>query len=88
MKGTKKKDLGIKFIQFVMSAPPQAEFARQINYAPSNKDAYDLMTDAEKATLPGHHMNRASLQGGETYFDFWLNSGDEVLQRFVKFAAQ
>ncbi len=88
MKGTKNKDLGIKFIQFVMSAPPQAEFARQINYAPSNKDAYDLMTDAEKATLPGHHMDRASLQGGETYFDFWLNSGDEVLQRFVKFAAQ
>jgi putative spermidine/putrescine transport system substrate-binding protein len=88
MKGSKKKELGIKLIQFALSPKPQAEFARQISYAPANEGAYALLTDAEKATLPGGHMDQASLQSGELYLDFWLNNGDEVLQRFVKFAAQ
>jgi putative spermidine/putrescine transport system substrate-binding protein len=88
MKGTKKKDLAIKLIQFTMSPEPQAEFARQISYAPANADAYGHLTEAEKATLPGHHMDRASLQSGKLYLEFWLDNGDELLQRFVKFAAQ
>jgi putative spermidine/putrescine transport system substrate-binding protein len=88
MKGTKKKDLAIEFIKSVMQPKPQAEFARQIHYAPANIDAYTFMTDAEKATLPANHMHRASLQGGELYLDFWLDNGEELLQRFVMFTAK
>ena len=46
------------------------------------------MTDAEKATLPQGHLDRGPLQVGPVYFGFWLDKGDEMLQRFTKFAAQ
>jgi hypothetical protein len=46
------------------------------------------LTDQEKATLPGQHLDKASLQLGKLYLGFWLANGDSLLQRFVKFAAQ
>jgi putative spermidine/putrescine transport system substrate-binding protein len=88
MKGTPKKDLAVDFIRFASAPGPQAEFARKIDYAPANAQAYPLMTEAEKATLPSGHMGKASLQSGKLYLDFWLNNGDTLLQRFITFAAQ
>ena len=88
MKGTQKKEEAIKFIQFASEPSPQAAFARAINYAPANEAAYALMSDFEKATLPQGYLDRASLQFGPDYFKFWLDQGDTVLQRFIKFAAQ
>ena len=87
MKGSKNKDLAIS--SPVRGGPPQqADFVRVISYGPANRDAYALLTDAEKATLPGQHMDKASLQIGKLYLGFWLANGDSLLQRFVKFAAQ
>ena len=88
MKGTPKKELAIKYITFAAQPEPQAAFARAISYAPANEAAYKFMTDAEKATLPQGYLDRGSLQSGPVYFNFWLDKGDEVLQRFIKFAAQ
>jgi putative spermidine/putrescine transport system substrate-binding protein len=88
MKGTEKKDLAIEFIQFSSRAPEQAEYARRISYAPANEQAYALMSAEEKATLPSGHLHLASFQSGDTYLQFWLENGDALLQRFVKFAAQ
>jgi putative spermidine/putrescine transport system substrate-binding protein len=88
MKESKNKDLAIKLIQFSVAAPAQADFVRVISYGPANRDAYGLLTDQEKATLPGMHMDKASLQLGKLYLGFWLANGDSLLQRFVKFAAQ
>ena len=88
MKGTKKKDAAVDFIKFISQPEPQAAFARALMYAPANAKAYALMTPEEKATLPSGHMGAASLQAGKLYFDFWLNNGDSVLQRFITFAAQ
>lgn len=88
MKGSKNKDLAIKFIQYAVGAPQQADFVRVISYGPANREAYALLTDAEKATLPGQHLDKASLQLGKLYLGFWLANGDSLLQRFVKFAAQ
>jgi putative spermidine/putrescine transport system substrate-binding protein len=88
MKGTPKKELAIKYIVFASQPGPQAEFARIINYAPANEAAYGLMSAADRATLPQDHLDRASLQAGSLYFNFWLDKGDAVLQQFIKFAAQ
>jgi putative spermidine/putrescine transport system substrate-binding protein len=88
MKGSKNKELAIKFIQYAVTAQNQADFVRVISYGPANRDAYALLTDQEKATLPGQHLDKASLQLGKLYLGFWLANGDSLLQRFVKFAAQ
>lgn len=88
MKGSKNRDLAIKFLQFALSPEPQAEMARLINYAPTNKDAYPLLAEAERSTLPGQNLDNASLQGGQVYTSFWLEHGDELMQRLITFAAQ
>jgi putative spermidine/putrescine transport system substrate-binding protein len=88
MKGARNKDAAIEFIKFAVTPEPQANMARLINYAPTNKAAYALLTEQEKATLPGNSLDKASLQGGELYTNFWLEHGDELLQRLITFAAQ
>ncbi len=88
MKGTPRKDIGIDLVKLASSPEAQAQFARSIDYAPANAKGYALLSEAERATLPSGHMHRASLQGGQLYFDFWLNNGDALLQRFITFAAQ
>lgn len=88
MKGTPRKDLAIQFVKFAVGPEPQAAYARAINYAPANKAAYNLLTEQERATLPGSYADRASLQSGDVYITFWLQRGEELLQRFVKLAAQ
>jgi putative spermidine/putrescine transport system substrate-binding protein len=88
MKGAKQKDLAIKFIGYAVSAQPQAEFARRSDYGPANSDAYPLLNAREQTMLPMNHMDRASLQLGKPYVDFWLSNGDALLQQFVTFAAR
>lgn len=88
MKGTPRKDLAIEFIRFASAPGPQAEFSRVLSFAPASRSAYPLLSEAEKTTLPSGHMNMAFLQGGPLYFEFWLNNGDALLQRFITFAAQ
>lgn len=87
-KGTQNRAEAIRFIQFAAAPPPQAALAREINYAPANAAAYAQLTATEKATLPGEFMDRASLQRGSRYISFWVDNGDVLLQRFVRFAAQ
>jgi putative spermidine/putrescine transport system substrate-binding protein len=88
MKGTPRMALARDLIRFTSSPEAQANYARGVDYAPANARALPLMTAAELATLPGGHMHLASLQGGQAYFDFWINNGDALLQRFITFAAQ
>jgi putative spermidine/putrescine transport system substrate-binding protein len=88
MKGTPKKELAVELIRFASAPETQAEYARRIDYAPANAAAYKLLTPAEIATLPSGHLHLASLQSGDLYFEFWLNNGDTLLQRFITFAAQ
>jgi putative spermidine/putrescine transport system substrate-binding protein len=88
MKGTPNEKTSEEFLKFASSPQAQADYARRVDYAPANEKGYALMSDAERATLPSGHMNRASLQSGPLYIDFWLNNGDALLQRFITFAAQ
>ena len=88
MKGTPKKEAAIKFVQFASEPAPQAAFAHIIGYAPADEAAYASMSSEDKATLPQGYLDRASLQSGSLYLNFWLDNGDAALQRFIKFAAQ
>lgn len=88
MKGTPKRDLAIDFIVNASSPEPQAAYARFVSYAPANRQALALMSEVELATLPSGHMDKASLQSGKLYIDFWLDNGDALLQRFITMAAQ
>ena len=88
MKGTRQRDLAIRFIRYAVSAEPQADLARRIDYGPANRDAYPLLDAGAPAMLPAGYMERASLQLGRRYLDFWLSHGDDLLQRFVIFAAR
>ena len=88
MKGSPRLKEAIEFIKYALSAPAQAEMTRLINYAPANSEAMKLVPEAAKRTLPPSDPSRVSLQGGKLYIDFWLQNGDTLLQRFIKFAAQ
>jgi putative spermidine/putrescine transport system substrate-binding protein len=88
MKGTPKLDLAKELVVFSSSPEAQAEYSRRIDYAPANVKAFDLLTKEELATLPRDHLDKASFQSGKLYIDFWLDNGDTLLQRFLRFAAQ
>ena len=88
MKGTPNKEAAIEFIVFASSPEPQAAYATMINYAPANEKAYPLMSEEALATLPSGHLDKASFQSGDLYINFWLDNGDQLLQRFVTMAAQ
>jgi putative spermidine/putrescine transport system substrate-binding protein len=88
MKGSPRLKESIDFIKFAVSPAPQAAMSKLISYGPTNSQALGLLSDADKATLPPADPSRVSLQGGKVYLDFWVQNGDALLQRFVKFAAQ
>ena len=88
MKGAKKRDLAMKYIEFALGPEPQAQMSRLSSFAPTNVQAYKLMSKDDIATLPHGHLHLASYQSGDLYIKFWLENGDELLQRFIKFAAQ
>ena len=88
VKGTKQKDLATEFIRYAVSAAPQAELARRIDYGPANRNAYPLLNALEQVMMPLGQMDKASMQLGKRYLDFWLSNGDALLQRFVIFAGR
>lgn len=88
MKDTPNKDAAIAFIVFASSPEPQSNYAAGISYAPANEKAYPLMSEEARATLPSGHLDKASYQSGDLYLNFWLDNGDQLLQRFVTTAAQ
>lgn len=88
MKDTPNMEAAIDFIVFASSPEQQADYATRINYAPANQKAYALMSEEALATLPSEYLDKASYQSGDLYLNFWLDNGDQLLQRFVTSAAQ
>ena len=52
LRGTKKKDLAMKYIAFATSAEPQATFATKEPYGPVNTKAYDMIPEKVARELP------------------------------------
>jgi len=88
MKGTPKKDLATKFVAYASSASPLAAFAREMRYGPPNVKALKEVDARLLAMLPHDKMDKAYIQGGEEYRNFWLENQDALTQRLAKWAAQ
>ncbi|MET3288756.1 UNVERIFIED_CONTAM: putative spermidine/putrescine transport system substrate-binding protein [Brevibacillus sp. OAP136] len=81
-KGSKNKDLAMKFIAFVSEAEPQAEFAKISDYTPVNKKAIELLPQDVKERL-GQTPEMAKKQ---ILVDnaWWAENYEAVNQRFME----
>jgi putative spermidine/putrescine transport system substrate-binding protein len=58
LKGTKKKDLAYKFLNYVATHPKRnAVFAQEMAYGPVNKSAYEYIPEARAKVLCGYPPN-------------------------------
>lgn len=79
-KGTKNKELAMKFIAFAIDPKQQAAFSSIIDYAPANTLALDLLSDEIKDRL-GQSPKKAKDQVYINY-DWWVENFDAVNERF------
>jgi putative spermidine/putrescine transport system substrate-binding protein len=77
-KGTKHRDLAMKFIALATSAKPQAEMAAAAGYAPINKDSAALMDKSARAMLPEEHT--ATQVNAD--MNYWAAHRDEIAKRW------
>jgi putative spermidine/putrescine transport system substrate-binding protein len=71
---------GMKLLDFVGRAEPQAAFARALFYGPTNLKAFDFIDDNLARQLPSYPDNaKISLL---LNFDWWLDRYDELTLRF------
>ena len=84
MKGTPRRISASTCIKTRVVAGGASRVRARIDYAPANAKGYALHDRGRDAPrCRSGHMHRASLQIGQLYFDFWLNNGDALLQRFI-----
>jgi putative spermidine/putrescine transport system substrate-binding protein len=82
IKGSKQKDLAMKFIAFATSAEIDADYARAYPYGPVNLKAYPLLTPevkAKLATTPEKRKNQVMID-----VEWWDKNFDKVNERFQK----
>jgi len=82
-KGAKHKDLAMKFINFASEAEQQAEFSRNVDYAPTNSKALPLLTEEIKKRIGISSDNKAS---NKIYAntEWWADNYNAVNERFEK----
>ena len=85
VKDSPNKAEAMKFIEFAMSAAPQAAFPTFIGYAPTNLKAFASIPAEIKAELPSEQNLKEAVVRND---QFWLDHGDELKQRFSVWAAR
>jgi putative spermidine/putrescine transport system substrate-binding protein len=85
-KGTPNKDAALKFIAFASTPDAQAEYARNIAYGPTNKNALAKLDAKTLANLPTSPAN--SQDALQFNLKFWADQGEELEKRFAVWAAQ
>ncbi len=68
-KGTPRAKLAWKYIEFTSLAKPMADFARGMNYGPSNPEAFKYLSPTEAAKMPSSEEH---LKVGFIQDDEWL----------------
>ncbi|GMG84833.1 ABC transporter substrate-binding protein [Paralimibaculum aggregatum] len=88
MAGTSERELAIDFITYASSAEPLARFSNRMRYGPPNKQALEFVDPELLKTLPSEYMDKAYIQGGEAYIQFWIDNLESLTQRLATWAAQ
>ncbi len=88
MGGTPNRDRAIDFIVYASSAEPLAAFSNIMRYGPPNARALDFVDPELLETLPSKHMDKAYIQGGDAYVQFWIDNLETLTQRLATWAAQ
>lgn len=84
--GSPNKAQAMKFIEFASTAKAQAEYAKNIAYGPTNKQALASLDDKTLAQLPTAPNNvKDALQFN---IKFWADQGETLEKRFSSWAAQ
>jgi len=80
-KGSKNKDLAMKFINFCTTAETQAAFSKLVDYAPTNSKALPLLSEELKTRL-GKSTNSAKQTVAN--IQWWADNFNTVDARFQK----
>jgi putative spermidine/putrescine transport system substrate-binding protein len=88
LKGSRHKELAVKFIAYATSPEPQAAFAKIITYGPTNKKALPLLDAVTRSRIPGPFMQYAQSQATETYARFWVDNADSLSERFAEWVSR
>ena len=80
-KGSKNKDLAMKFINFCTTAETQAAFSKLVDYAPTNSKALPLLSEEIKTRL-GKSTNSAKQTVAN--IQWWADNFNTVDARFQK----
>jgi len=81
-KGAKNLDNALKFIAFATRADRQAEFAKLIDYGPTNARAYDLLSPERSAKLPTSPAVKDKLV--ITNFEWWASEASPGVSNEVQ----
>jgi len=85
-KGTPNQAAAIRFIQFASTPAAQAEYAKNIAYGPTNKNALSRLDAKVLANLPTAPAN--SVDALQFDLKFWADQGEQLEKRFASWAAQ
>lgn len=77
-KGAPNAELAQEFLNFVIDPERQAEYARLINYGPTNQKAVDFLTDEEKLNVGIGAEDKIF----KTDHEYWAENYDEINDRF------
>jgi putative spermidine/putrescine transport system substrate-binding protein len=82
-KGAPNKDTVQQFVAHMMTAQPQADFAKIIPYGPTNNDSLTLLDTEvlDRLTTGPKNFPKTVLQD----FDWWAESGQKAYDEFNKF---
>lgn len=85
-KGSPNKAAAEKLLAFMAIPENQAEFSKRIAYGPVTKEAMKLLDQKTLDDLPNSAQNGKEAIAGN--FDFWIDQGDALEQRFTAWAAK
>lgn len=79
-KGTKHRELAMKFINAITRAEAGKTFSENVSYGPVNTEAYDLLSEEILATLP----SSPEYEDQVLYYnaEYWAEHYDEINEKF------
>jgi putative spermidine/putrescine transport system substrate-binding protein len=84
--GSPNRDAAYKFLNMALAADPQAEYAKNIAYGPTNTKALAKLDARTLGNLPTAQANMQSAL--EFDIRFWADQGEALEKRFASWATQ